>query len=396
MGAITFERAALTLNSDAKTLEELKLPFAAAWQRPHEQALRWKERGGRVAGLFWDYIPEELVHAAGVMPYRIMGSTEGVTESDRHMPTYVCALMRSALDRALKGKYTFLDGLIVAPLWCEAMKPLWELWRTHAPVPWMICLDLPGDTAPPAQAYFAREIGRMKVALEENTGREITDEALDYSVRTYNEGRRLLKRVFELRQDRLSSISSVEWVQIVLSSMVMPKEEHNQHLAELVRALEQEGVDEGDGPPRLHISGSILIDLGFLHLIDETGATVTSDDLYSGARWYWDLVDESLPSLEGIVQRYWNKLPCPARSTPKIRLGQMLELMRLGRSQAVVFLTEKHCDPHLFEDPLIRSWLEGRGVPCLQLDTEMALHGTGQVRTRIHTFVEMIRSAEGP
>jgi len=123
---------------------------------------------------------------------------------------------------------------------------------------------------------------------------------------------------------------------------------------------------------------------------------VTSDDLYTGTRWYWDLVDESLPPMDGIIQRYWAKLPCPARSMPRVRLAQVLEFLELGRGLGAIILTEKHCDPHIFDDPLLKSRLEERGIPCLQLESELALRGVGQFRTRLQTFVEMVRSGEKP
>ncbi|MDO8690490.1 MAG: 2-hydroxyacyl-CoA dehydratase family protein [Dehalococcoidia bacterium] len=373
---------------------ELTALFADAWRRPQDHALRWKKQGGRVVGIFWDYVPEELLHAAGLLPYRILGSTENITEADRHMPTYVCSLMRSSLDQALKGEYSFMDGLIASPFWCEAMRPLWELWRAHAPSPWMESLDLPGITEPGGRAYFAAEITRLKSALEELVGREITAEDMAGSIRVYNEGRSLLKRLFLLRQRRLSRLSSVGWAQVVLSSMFMPREEHNRLLAELAEALEASPVDETDDLLRLHVTGTILIDMGFLQIIDEAGAAVTSDDLYTGARWYWDLVDEHGPPLESIIERYWTKLPCPARSMPRVRFNQILDFMKLGRSQGVVFLTERHCDPHIFEDPLLKTWLEKMGVPCLQLDTELALRAVGQIRTRVQTFAEMARKGQ--
>lgn len=394
--ASTKESPIAVLGSRVEELRELKAPYAKAWLEPQEQALRWRDRGGRVMGIFWDYVPEELIHAAGFLPYRILGSTENISEADRHMPTYVCALMRSALDQALKGHYAFLDGLVMAPLWCEAMRPLWELWRSHAPSPWMESLDLPGITEPAGRPYFAEETVRFKEALEELTGREITSQALAASIRLYNEGRSLLKRLFHLRQDRLSYLSSTEWAQVVLSSMVMPKEEHNRHLAKLVEALAEVPEDHGNGTLRLHLTGTILIDLNFLRLIDGVGATVTSDDLYTGTRWYWDLVDEELPPLEGIIQRYWAKLPCPARSMPRVRLGQILDFLKMGRGQGVILFTEKHCDPHIFEDPLLMEWLGEMGIPSLQLDTELALRGAAQVRTRLQTFVEIARQGEWP
>ncbi|GAI94071.1 unnamed protein product, partial [marine sediment metagenome] len=38
---------------------------------------RWKEKGGKIVGYYCTYVPEEIIHAAGMLPYlmRATGST---------------------------------------------------------------------------------------------------------------------------------------------------------------------------------------------------------------------------------------------------------------------------------------------------------------------------------
>ena len=60
---------------------------------------RWKEQGKRVVGLFCSYIPEEIIYAAGLLPFRMraVGSVE-TTLGD----TYLGAYARKILEVLLK------------------------------------------------------------------------------------------------------------------------------------------------------------------------------------------------------------------------------------------------------------------------------------------------------
>jgi len=53
-------------------------------ETPYNGAVReWKEKGGKVVGFTCAYIPEEILHAGGILPYRLSptGCTE-TTEAD--------------------------------------------------------------------------------------------------------------------------------------------------------------------------------------------------------------------------------------------------------------------------------------------------------------------------
>ena len=108
---------------------------------------------------------------------------------------------------------------------------------------------------------------------------------------------------------------------------------------------------------------------------------------------HWKALAKCLGRPELAYPRAWE---AAVRAPPQGPLAQVLEFLELGRGQGAIILTEKHCDPHIFDDPLLKSRLEERGIPCLQLDSELALRGVGQFRTRLQTFVEMVRSGERP
>jgi len=93
------------------TLEELT-SIASDLENPALRA--WKEEGKKVVGYFCSYVPEEVLYAADILPYRVRAA--GCTETslaDAYMSHLNCTFMRSCLQYALEGKYEFLDGIAV-------------------------------------------------------------------------------------------------------------------------------------------------------------------------------------------------------------------------------------------------------------------------------------------
>ena len=75
----------------------------------------WKGQGKKVVGFMCSYVPEEIIYAAGVIPYRVRatGFTK-TSRSDALMSNFSCSFARSCLEFALDGTYDFLDGLVAS------------------------------------------------------------------------------------------------------------------------------------------------------------------------------------------------------------------------------------------------------------------------------------------
>lgn len=81
---------------------------------PNVEVEEWKKTGNKVLGYWCSYIPPEIIHAAGALPYRLrgMGAT-GTDKADHDMsPVCNCSFPRAVLDLAHRGKYDFLDGIL--------------------------------------------------------------------------------------------------------------------------------------------------------------------------------------------------------------------------------------------------------------------------------------------
>ena len=64
----------------------------------------WKESGGKVLGHFQVYFPEELAHAAGMLPVKVRGAPVEMRQADSHFGSYLCSIIRSSLEVCLDGR----------------------------------------------------------------------------------------------------------------------------------------------------------------------------------------------------------------------------------------------------------------------------------------------------
>ncbi len=89
----------------------------------------WKEQGKKVIGYYCPYTVEEIIYAAGALPYRIRGTgSTSTTHVDGYLHSTNCSSCRNVLDLALKGKYSFLDGFAAVNS-CDHIRRMFDVWR---------------------------------------------------------------------------------------------------------------------------------------------------------------------------------------------------------------------------------------------------------------------------
>ena len=70
--------------------------------------------GKKIIGYFCCLTPVEILTAADLVPYRIMGDVEkDITKADGYIEVIAYPHIRSCLNLALRGKYDFLDGFVL-------------------------------------------------------------------------------------------------------------------------------------------------------------------------------------------------------------------------------------------------------------------------------------------
>ena len=93
----------------------------------------WKASGGKVLGHFQVYFPEELAHAAGMLPVKVRGAPVEMRQADSHFGSYLCSILRSSLEVSLDGRLP-LDMFVTHPI-CDAARNLAGVWARNLPYP---------------------------------------------------------------------------------------------------------------------------------------------------------------------------------------------------------------------------------------------------------------------
>ena len=158
-------------------------------------------RDRKLMGYFCDFVPEELLHAAGFTPIRITGTRKPISLADRHLQSNVCSFARSCLELALVGTYRHLSGTVI-PHSCDVITKMNDLWAYRVERPdFCHYLWYPHKVDDPsARSAFIEEVRRLKACLEEYTGDRISDDSLRESIALYNENRRLLRNAYQFRK----------------------------------------------------------------------------------------------------------------------------------------------------------------------------------------------------
>jgi len=360
---------------------------------PHGYADEWEKRTGKkVIGFFCTYTPEELIFAAGALPFRIFGTSGNITEADSFLQAYCCFLAKGGLEEALTGRLSFLDGAVF-PHTCDTIQRLSDIWRMNASIKLHFDVILPVKlNSLSARDYVADVFNKFRTDLEESLGREITENQLKHAVSVYNQNRRLLAEIYKQRSENPALISGSDVYAIMKAAMVMDRDELLTNLSKLVAELkESKPASTVPRARRVILAGGICNFPDIHSIIEKAGGNVVWDELCTGSRYFDGEIRESDDAVGAIAERYSNRIICPAKHSDLTSRGEnLVRLVREFSADGVIFLFLKFCDPHAFDYPYLKENLDKEEIPSLHLEIEQQLPSEGQVRTRLEAFMEMV------
>jgi len=357
---------------------------------PQQLVTEAKSQGKKVIGYRCIYVPEEIIHAADMLPYPLFGTPEPITVADSYLQSNVCEFIRNLFDLALSGKMDFLDGLVLCNT-CDAVRRFHYYWNTYIKTPQAYIINNPQMMQAAASSkYYSKEIEMFKGEMEKLAGAEINSERLHNAIELYNETRRLLRELFSLRKSNPPPISGSEALDIAMASMLMPKEKCNQLLPQLIQEVKDRKEMPQDGNPRILLTGSIIDNPTLIQLVEESGGTVVAEDLCTSIKYFWHEVKENKDPLDALCQHNMERCFCACTHPPEARFDYLQELIHEFDIDGVIYFNLKYCDPFAYEAVLFRDKLQDLGIPTIVLEAEHNLSGMGQLKTRVQAFLEML------
>ena len=361
---------------------------------PNTWIENWKNEGKMVLGYFCSYIPEEIMHAAGILPVRIRAyGCSDTPMGDAYMSDTTCSYTRCCLEMAYNKKFNYLDGIISCNS-CDQIRRCYDNIRYKAPFPFQYFISLPSNINKITIDWYEHELVKFKEKLEKNFGVEITDKKLSQSIKMYNESRKLLGEIYKSRNNVAPVLSGTDIMNIIIAGTSIPRNKYNELLTQL---LEEVDGKEGNSEYRARIMlvGSELDDPEYVKIIEDLGALVSSDFLCFGTKYFWDLVDETLDPLEALAKRYLCKISCPRMPNKHIsRIEFIKKLIKESYSDGVILQRIKFCPMHWGEIYLLNKELKELGVPCLNLEREYVTSSIGAFKTRVQAFIEVLEGEE--
>ncbi|MGD9576794.1 MAG: 2-hydroxyacyl-CoA dehydratase subunit D [Syntrophorhabdus sp.] len=363
------------------------------------RAQELKGSGKKIIGYLSALGPLEILTAAGVVPFRLKGNvSEAITKGDAYMETIVCPFVRNVFDSAVKGKFSFLDGMVL-PHQCDSIDRTNDVWSYNLNLPYWHFLNFPHVTDDPS-IEFTKELYRVFIGtLEKLTGKKITDEAIAKAVAAHNENRRLMRELYALRKTNPPLISGAEMMKVLVAAMSLPAEESSALIESVTKEVSKRTAKSNGKSPRIMLIGDQIDDAAIIDAIEGAGAHLVMDDLSIGAKMYWGDVDVTTDPVQGIAERYLRKLKIPTtfvgsketyQEILDERYGHMKQFISEFNVNGVVLFIYKYCDPYGFEVPAMKSYIESTGTPVLYLEDEYSISTLARMKTRIEAFLEMI------
>ncbi|WP_417722527.1 2-hydroxyacyl-CoA dehydratase subunit D [Salipiger sp.] len=374
--------------------------FAEVAKDPLGYAEEWKARTGKkVIGSFPMNFPGELAHAADTLPMILQESDEAITVGHGVLFPFYCGYTRSMVDQAATGKFEVLDAIMFGDH-CVQLLGAADAIRMKLENTRVIFFQLISSMCDPwTQGRSEESFGKLREELEDFIGRPVEDAALHDSIKLFNRNRTLIRQLYEMRKAGTAPLTSVEMQHVVKSSMVMDKVEHTALTEALVASFEA-AQPRNDRNLRLHLSGHFCQapKPELLAMIEECGVTVVGDDLFHGFRYISTDVPETGDPVAGLAQWYLDRntgVPCPTRVQNNVDWDAfLLDAMRDERADGMIVLMAKFCEPHMYYYPEVKEAFEKAGVPHLLIETEHEGMALESLKTRVETFVEIVKRRE--
>lgn len=374
-----------------RSLEEVLLFVRDLVEDPsYPTVRRWREANGKVVGHFQVYFPEEIVHAAGLLPLKIRGAQVGGMEAESHFGSYLCSVIKTSLELALT-KQVELDMFVTHPI-CDAARNLSAIWGRNFPYKCQILYLPQNPNSKYSIRYLRNEYERLKKDVEEIAGRQISDDDLKKSIALYNESRALMRELYAIKRETPWLIDAQDAFSLVAIAGFIPREEYNTLMRFVLPMIKNRTVKRQD-KMRVIFEGGFCEQppLDLLQTINRT-CYLVDDDLMIGLRWILtDVSVENDPlynlAFAYIEQSSYSPVQHDLRK-PKEKM--LLERFKNSRAEAIIITAAKMCEPGLEEQVTYSKVLDEKKIPYFISEFEENQTTFDHLGIQLETFVENI------
>jgi benzoyl-CoA reductase/2-hydroxyglutaryl-CoA dehydratase subunit BcrC/BadD/HgdB len=359
-----------------------------------------KKEGVKIVGYFpGNYVPEEIIYASGAVPLCLIhGANPHPADVGLSVaPHVICPFSRTQLgERLLKeNPYYRMMDMLVAPITCQHLKKVAEIWEYNREVE-MFKLGIPQQYTNDFELeYYTERLKVLRDRLQAFTGMEITDAKLGDAIDLYNKMRGFLREISFMRRDSDSLITSLEFVKLNHASFYADPVFMVDYLESLCNELKGKKADSKITKPGILLIGPNIGygDYRVLELVEAAGGEIVIEEICEGIRYYWHDIENNGNPFQSLTKGYLSeRVPCAfMRNSARKRLDFVMKLIDDFNVSGIIWYELLYCETYDVESYYFAEEMGKRDIPMLLLESGYSTADTGQMKTRIDAFIEIVK-----
>lgn len=353
---------------------------------------RYVDEGKKVIGVSAPgVVPEEVIHAAGLVPLTIWGAEGEVVEAKEYFPAFYPSVILRTMDLGLQGKLDKLSGMVITDL-SDGLKGFSQNWkRAIKDVPMLYLGYGQNRKIEAGIVYNARQIQGLRKELEEISGEKISDEKIEEAIKLYNEHRKAMLEFNELAATHLNTITPILRSRVFSSAYCYTKDEHLEKVKAINEALKEMPEETFDGK-KIVTTGIIANSEDILKIFEEFDFGIVDDNVVHETLQFETMCKEDsgdpiralaevLAEIEGNLFLFDEK---------KLRGPIIAKKVKEKDADGVVYLLTKFSDTDEFDYPILRDDLKKENIPMHMIEVDQQMVSFEQAKTALQTFADVL------
>ncbi|MDD4320635.1 MAG: (R)-2-hydroxyglutaryl-CoA dehydratase subunit beta [Acidaminococcaceae bacterium] len=376
-------------------METIINEFREIAANPKKQLAMYKALGKKAIGVLPYYAPEELVYAAGMVPFGVWGTNDkNISRAKEYCASFYCTIAQLALEMLLDGTLDGLSG-IITPTICDTLRPMSQNIRVamgdKMPV---IFLAHPQNRGTSYGLKFCvDQYNNVRKELEKITGKAITDDDIVKSIRVYNASRKARREFVKLASEHCDVIKPTVRSAVLKAAFFMLKDEYTAKLEELNKKLVALPIGKCQCK-KIVTSGIICDNPTLLAVLEENNIAIAADDVAYESRAFRIDAPEDIAPMMALAKQFANT-DCDIllydQEAAKNNRGEFVaKLVKDSGAKGLILFMQQFCDPEEMEYPYLKKALDAAKIPHIKIGIDQQMRDFGQAKTAIQAFAESI------
>ena len=375
-------------------MNEINTCFAALEEicsHPKAQLNAAVSAGKKLIGVLPYFCPEELVYAAGMLPFGLWGAEMQANESKRYYPAFICSILHTTLEMGLRGELNDLSAIMV-PISCDSLKGMGANWQYGVKTVPVINVAYAQNRRMEAGVEFTRaQFRKILAQLEEICGHAVSDADIAAAISVYNENRAALRAFSAAAAKHPEIVTPAKRSAVIKAGYFMDRAEHTKQLSALTTALNALPEQAWTGL-RLVTTGILADSPALLKILEDNRIAVVDDQIAHESGFFRYDTPVTEDPVVGMAQRFGIIEGCSVLYDPTKQRGKdLVDLAKAAKADGILWVMTKFCDPEEYDYVPVKRMVDAADIPLLTVEVDQQMVNYEQARSAVEAFAEMLR-----